>query len=57
MVDVLIISVIVGYAAWTLYRYFRKSRQGACASCSQHKSCHMNQCSSSIRPESEDIKQ
>ncbi|MFD0620462.1 FeoB-associated Cys-rich membrane protein [Paenibacillus sp. GCM10027629] len=57
MVDVLIISVIVGYSAWTLYRYFRKSRQGACASCSQHKSCHMNQCSSSQRPESEDVKQ
>ncbi len=45
MVDILIVSVIVLYAAWTLYRFFRKSRQGACASCSQNKSCQMNQCS------------
>jgi len=54
MVDILIISVIVGYAAWTLFRFFRKSRQGACASCAQRKSCHMNQCASERLPESED---
>lgn len=37
--DIVIVTVIFGYAAWTLYRHLKKSRQGACASCSQNKSC------------------
>lgn len=39
MVEVLIIAVIFGYSAWTLIRFFNKSKKGACASCSQNKSC------------------
>ncbi|OPA76815.1 hypothetical protein BVG16_16785 [Paenibacillus selenitireducens] len=44
MIDVLIIAVIFGYAAWTLYRFFTKSKKGACSSCSQNKSCSMSSC-------------
>ncbi|MEX1029486.1 MAG: FeoB-associated Cys-rich membrane protein [Paenibacillaceae bacterium] len=30
---------IFGYAVWTLYRFYQKSRQGKCAACSLNKSC------------------
>lgn len=39
MVDIVILSAIFGYAAFALYRGFKKSKKGACASCSQQKSC------------------
>ncbi|WP_280521353.1 FeoB-associated Cys-rich membrane protein [Paenibacillus mangrovi] len=39
MIDFLIIGVIFAYAAWTLFRYVKKSKKGACASCSLNKSC------------------
>lgn len=38
-VDILIGTIVFGYAGWTLYRHVKKSRQGACPSCSQNKSC------------------
>ncbi|WP_281941618.1 FeoB-associated Cys-rich membrane protein [Paenibacillus tyrfis] len=31
--------VIFGYAAWSLVRYVRKTRQGKCAACSLNKTC------------------
>nr|WP_136606795.1 FeoB-associated Cys-rich membrane protein [Paenibacillus dokdonensis] len=39
LIDILIIGVIFAYAAWTLFRYVKKSKKGACASCSLNKSC------------------
>lgn len=47
MFEILIIAVIFGYAAWTLYRLFINSKKGACSSCSQNKSCSMNSCRTS----------
>lgn len=39
MADIIILTAIFGYAAFALYRGFKKSKKGACASCSQQKSC------------------
>ncbi|MDR9856651.1 FeoB-associated Cys-rich membrane protein [Paenibacillus sp. VCA1] len=39
LIDVLIIGVIFAYAGWTLFRYVKKSKKGACASCALNKSC------------------
>ncbi|MED5019014.1 FeoB-associated Cys-rich membrane protein [Paenibacillus chibensis] len=39
MIDFLIIGIIFAYAAWTLFRYVKKSKKGACASCALNKSC------------------
>lgn len=40
MVASIAIGVIIfGYAGWTRYSYFRKTRKGKCASCSLAKSC------------------
>ncbi|MGG4221100.1 FeoB-associated Cys-rich membrane protein [Paenibacillus jamilae] len=39
MVNIIILLVILGYSAWVLVRFLRKSRQGACAGCSSSKSC------------------
>ncbi|WP_059046365.1 FeoB-associated Cys-rich membrane protein [Paenibacillus rubinfantis] len=39
MIEIFIVTAIFGYAAFALYRGFKKSKKGACASCSQQKSC------------------
>ncbi|MDU2242060.1 MAG: FeoB-associated Cys-rich membrane protein [Paenibacillus sp.] len=39
MIDIVIVAAIFGYAGFALYRGFKKSKKGACASCSQQKSC------------------
>ncbi|MGP0586353.1 FeoB-associated Cys-rich membrane protein [Paenibacillus timonensis] len=39
MIDIVIVAAIFGYAAFALYRGFKKSKKGACASCSLQKSC------------------
>ncbi|RCX12495.1 attachment p12 family protein [Fontibacillus phaseoli] len=39
MADIVIITIVFSYAAFALYRGLRKSKKGACASCSQQKSC------------------
>ncbi|WP_431086905.1 FeoB-associated Cys-rich membrane protein [Paenibacillus sp. 8b26] len=39
MINIIILLVILGYSAWVLVRFLRKSRQGACAGCSSSKSC------------------
>ncbi|MCR8642477.1 FeoB-associated Cys-rich membrane protein [Paenibacillus sp. N1-5-1-14] len=42
-------TVIFGYAAWTLVRFYKKSKQGKCAGCSIAKTCQSS-CSSTIQP-------
>ncbi|NMM54891.1 FeoB-associated Cys-rich membrane protein [Paenibacillus aquistagni] len=48
-IEIVIIAVIFSYSAWMLVRHFKKSKQGACASCavkSKCKACElMNQAS------------
>ncbi|TVX99002.1 FeoB-associated Cys-rich membrane protein [Paenibacillus cremeus] len=40
MVFNLIAGVLIfGYAAWSIIRYVRKTRQGKCAACSLSESC------------------
>lgn len=39
MVNTIILLLILGYSAWVLVRFLRKSREGACAGCSSSKSC------------------
>ncbi|TCS95759.1 FeoB-associated Cys-rich membrane protein [Hazenella coriacea] len=39
MVSILIGIAIFGYAAWTLIRYYQKSKQGKCAACTLNKTC------------------
>ncbi|AWB43930.1 FeoB-associated Cys-rich membrane protein [Paenibacillus sp. CAA11] len=39
MIDIILGALLFSYAGWTLYRFVKKSRKGACASCSQNKSC------------------
>lgn len=39
MADIVIVSIVLIYAGFALYRGLRKSKKGACASCSQQKSC------------------
>ena len=37
--SILIGLLIFGYAGFTLYKFFKKSKQGVCATCSLKKSC------------------
>lgn len=39
MADILIGTIVFAYAGYALYRGLRKSKKGACAACSQRKSC------------------
>ncbi|WP_334076971.1 FeoB-associated Cys-rich membrane protein [Paenibacillus sanfengchensis] len=52
MADILIAGTVFVFAAVALFRGFRKSRKGACASCSQNKSCAMACTKSSSSPNS-----
>ncbi|KAA9031632.1 FeoB-associated Cys-rich membrane protein [Niallia endozanthoxylica] len=45
--NILIGSVIFGYAGWALLRHIKKSKQGECGSCSSKSSC--SSCSSEIK--------
>ncbi|WP_054950119.1 FeoB-associated Cys-rich membrane protein [Numidum massiliense] len=38
--------VILGYSAWALVRFVKKSKQGACAACSIKDSCQKSDCCS-----------
>lgn len=44
--SLLIGGFIFGYAAWTIYRYIKRSQKGKCAGCSMEKSCGQSQCGS-----------
>lgn len=39
LINVLIFLLIFGYAAYTLVRFFKKSKQGKCAACDINKGC------------------
>ncbi|MNW25098.1 Virus attachment protein p12 family protein [compost metagenome] len=39
MIDVLIIVAVLGYSGWIGVRFWRKSRQGACAGCASTGAC------------------
>ncbi|RLQ97149.1 FeoB-associated Cys-rich membrane protein [Falsibacillus albus] len=40
MIASIIIGLLVfGYAGFTLYKFFKKSKQGVCATCALKKSC------------------
>ncbi|MBA4602380.1 FeoB-associated Cys-rich membrane protein [Thermoactinomyces sp. AMNI-1] len=42
IVNLLLGSLIFGYAGWTIYRRFRISKQGKCQSCSIKDNCSTN---------------
>lgn len=42
LVNILLGGIIFGYAAWALYRFIQKSKQGKCAACSIQNSCSSN---------------
>jgi hypothetical protein len=44
MINVIIGVLILGYAGWILYRFVKKSKKGACASCPINSNCTKNQC-------------
>lgn len=44
LINILIGSIIFGYAGITLYRSIKKQKKGKCASCSLQKSCSSNVC-------------
>lgn len=37
--EIIIVGLIFVYSIWMIVRHVRKSKQGACASCSMNKSC------------------
>ncbi|MEC0328549.1 FeoB-associated Cys-rich membrane protein [Paenibacillus sp. FSL R5-0527] len=37
--DIVIVTAVFAFAGYSLYRGFKKSKKGACASCSQQKTC------------------
>ncbi|MCG7409880.1 FeoB-associated Cys-rich membrane protein [Paenibacillus sp. ACRRX] len=37
--EFILLAAIFGYAAWAVLRHVKKSKQGACASCSISNSC------------------
>ncbi|MGC5327135.1 FeoB-associated Cys-rich membrane protein [Brevibacillus sp. SYSU BS000544] len=45
MIDILIGSLVFGYAGWTIYRYVKKSKQGSCSGCAHTTSCGVTDCS------------
>ncbi|MEX3745057.1 MULTISPECIES: FeoB-associated Cys-rich membrane protein [Lysinibacillus] len=44
LVNILIGSIIFGYAGITLYKSIKKQKKGKCAACSLQKSCSTNTC-------------
>ncbi|MGE7687792.1 FeoB-associated Cys-rich membrane protein [Lysinibacillus sp. NPDC097214] len=44
LINILIGSIIFGYAGITLYKSIKKQKKGKCASCSLQKSCSSNAC-------------
>ncbi|APR60116.1 FeoB-associated Cys-rich membrane protein [Staphylococcus condimenti] len=39
LINAVIILLIFGYAAYTLIRFFKKSKQGKCAACDINQGC------------------
>lgn len=42
LVNIVIGALIFGYAAWTIYRFVKKSKQGKCAACALKEGCPSN---------------
>ncbi|HBI03085.1 MAG TPA: FeoB-associated Cys-rich membrane protein [Paenibacillaceae bacterium] len=40
--DLVIGALIFSYAAWTLYRFVKKSKQGKCTACALKDGCPSN---------------
>ena len=40
--NVVIGTVIFGYAGWAMYRHIKKSKEGKCAACNIKSSCSSN---------------
>ncbi|GAA0133515.1 hypothetical protein YSY43_03550 [Paenibacillus sp. YSY-4.3] len=52
MIDIIIVTIVFGYAGWAIYRGLKKSKKGACASCSQKNSCSAG-CDTTSAPSSD----
>lgn len=39
MIDIIIVAFVFSYAGWAIYKGLKKGKKGACASCSQQRSC------------------
>ncbi|MCD8915898.1 FeoB-associated Cys-rich membrane protein [Staphylococcus sp. IVB6181] len=39
LINGIILLLILGYAAFTIIRFFKKSKQGKCAACEINKGC------------------
>lgn len=44
MTSVLLGAFIFGYAGWMLFRFVKRSKKGACASCPVQTSCANKEC-------------
>ncbi|WP_070119603.1 FeoB-associated Cys-rich membrane protein [Bacillus marinisedimentorum] len=44
LVNLIIGGAIFGYAAWAMFRYIKKSKEGKCAACSIKDSCTSQCC-------------
>ncbi|POZ55720.1 hypothetical protein LYSIN_00503 [Lysinibacillus sphaericus] len=44
IINIVIGSIIFGYAGVTLYKSIKKQKKGKCAACSLQKSCTTNTC-------------
>ncbi len=44
IVNVALGTLIFGYAAYALYRFVRKSKQGKCAACELNQACKGKNC-------------
>lgn len=42
--DIVILTIVFGYAGFAFYRGIRKRKQGACATCAQKQSCAAASC-------------
>ncbi|WP_110933633.1 FeoB-associated Cys-rich membrane protein [Paenibacillus bouchesdurhonensis] len=49
MIDFIIVALVFSYAGWAVYKGFKKGKKGACASCSQQRSCSAG-CDNSSAP-------
>ncbi len=45
MTSIILGLLIFGYAGWMLFRFVKKSKKGACASCPTNVSCSRGACS------------
>ncbi|MFN7249388.1 MAG: FeoB-associated Cys-rich membrane protein [Anaerobacillus sp.] len=45
MIASIIIGIVIfSYAAWSLYKFIKKSKAGKCSGCSEGTSCSVSEC-------------